>query len=264
MSESAVILVTGASRGLGRGVATHLAEKGYSVAINYARNEAAAAESVALCEAVRKHDNQRFETIQADISSASDRTRLLKEVLEQFGRLDCLVNNAGIAPDSRDDIVEATEQSFDRLINTNLKGPYFLTQAVAGYWLDDAPESLLESGFCVVFVTSISAHTASVTRGDYCISKAGLSMAAQLWSARLAGEGICVYELRPGIMESDMTKGVREKYDKKISEENLVPQKRWGTGEDLGRAVASLVDGDFPFSTGAVIDVDGGFHIRQL
>ena len=264
MSESAVILVTGASRGLGRGIATHLAGQGYSVAINYARNADAAAETAAMCERVRQNDGQRFTPVQADIAKSEDRSRMLKEVLSTFGRLDCLVNNAGIAPETRTDIVEASEDSYDRVMETNLKGPYFLTQAVATHWLNDKPGSKLEGGFCIIFITSISAHTASTTRGEYCVSKAGLSMAAQLWSARLADEGIAVYELRPGIMASDMTEGVRDKYDKLILEDGLVPQRRWGTGDDLGRAVASLADGDFPFSTGAVIDVDGGFHIRQL
>jgi len=194
-----VILVTGSSRGLGRGIARHLAGRGYSIAINYARNAPASDETLALCEAGRQTDDQRF-----------------------------------------------------------------LTQAVAQYWLRDKPEPMLSCGFCVIFVTSISAHTASTTRGEYCISKAGLSMAAQLWSARLAGDGIPVYELRPGIMVSDMTKDIHEQYDKLVTEDGLVPQRRWGTGEDLGRAVASLVDGDFPFSTGAIIDIDGGFQIRQL
>jgi|AP95_1055475.scaffolds.fasta_scaffold11911_2 NAD(P)-dependent dehydrogenase (short-subunit alcohol dehydrogenase family) len=264
MSKSAVILVTGASRGLGRGIAEHLAGQGYSIAINFARNASAADETVALCEAKRLNDGQRFLKVQADISLAADRSRMLGEVLEDFGRLDCLVNNAGIAPDSRTDIVEASEESYDKVMETNLKGPYFLTQSVARYWLGDKPEPMLSGGFCVIFVTSISAHTASTSRGEYCISKAGLSMAAQLWSARLAGDGIPVYELRPGIMESDMTAGVRDQYQKLIEEDGLVPQRRWGTGEDLGRAVASLVGGDFSFSTGSIIDVDGGLHIRRL
>ena len=242
--------MTGASRGLGRGIAEHLAGRGYSIAINFARNSAAADETLARCEASRSNDDQQFLTVQADITSAADRRRMLSEVLEHFGRLDCLVNNAGIAPDSRTDIASASEESYDKVMDTNLKGPYFLTQLVARYWLGDKSEPMLSGGFCVLFITSIS--------------KAGLSMAAQLWSARLAGDGIPVYELRPGIMESDMTAGVRDKYQKLIEEDGLVPQRRWGTGEDLGRAVASLVGGDFSFSTGSIIDVDGGLHIRRL
>jgi len=259
-----VILVTGSSRGLGRGIAQQLAQRGYSVVINYASNAKAADETLALCEAGRRTDDQKFLTVRADVANAADRERMLAEVLSHFGRLDCLVNNAGVAPNTRDDIVDASEESYDRVMTTNLKGPYFLTQAVARYWLGEKPEPLLACGFCIVFITSVSANTASTTRGEYCMSKAGLSMAAQLWSARLAADGIPVYELRPGIMTSDMTAGARDKYDKPISDGTLVPQRRWGTGEDVGRAVAALVDGDFPYSTGAIIDIDGGLQIRQF
>jgi len=264
MPDPGVILVTGASRGLGRGIAVELARRGHSVAVNYVRNADAADETLKLCEAVRVSPDQRFRTLQADVSVPTDRNRLLEEVLGKFGRIDCLVNNAGIGPIERADILDAEEASFDAVLDTNLKGPYFLTQAVARYWLEESPSPRLGTGFCVIFVTSISAHTASVNRGEYCVSKAGLSMAAKLWSVRLAGEGIPVYELRPGIMESDMTEGVREKYDRLIHEEGVVPVGRWGTGDDLGRAVAALVGGDFRYSTGAVIDVDGGFHVRRL
>jgi NAD(P)-dependent dehydrogenase (short-subunit alcohol dehydrogenase family) len=242
-----VILVTGSSRGLGRGIARQLARCGYSVAINYASNAKAADESLALCETERQNDDQQFRTFHADVASPDD-----------------LVNNAGVAPLTRDDIVDASEESYDRVMETNLKGPYFLTQAVARYWLESKPEPLLSCGLCIIFVTSVSANTASTNRGEYCMSKAGLSMAAQLWSVRLAADGIAVYELRPGIMTSDMTEGARDKYDKPISEGTLVPQRRWGTAEDVGRAVTSLVDGDFPYSTGAIIDIDGGLQIRQF
>lgn len=259
-----VILVTGSSRGLGRGIAQQLAERGYSVAINYAGNAAAAQEALSLCEAVCETDEQEFLAVQADVGNPDDRERMLAEVLAHFGRLDCLVNNAGVAPLTRDDIVDATEESYDRVMTTNLKGPYFLTQAVARYWLEGKIEPLLSCGFCIVFVTSVSANTASTNRGEYCISKAGLSMAAQLWSARLAADGIPVFELRPGIMSSDMTEGAREKYDRPIRDGTLVPQRRWGTAEDVGRAVGALVDGDFPYSTGAIIDIDGGLQIRQF
>ena len=259
-----VILVTGSSRGLGRGIAEQLARSGYSVAINYAGNEKAADESLALCASVRQHDGQQFFAVQADVAKADDRQRLLAEVLAHFGRLDCLVNNAGVAPKTRDDIVEASEESYDRVLGINLKGPHFLTQKVARYWLEEKPEPVLSCGFCIVFVTSVSANTATPNRGEYCMSKAGLSMSAQLWAVRLAGEGIPVYELRPGIMISDMTDKVRDKYEKPIGEGGLVPQRRWGTAEDVGWAVTSLVDGDFPFSTGTIIDIDGGLQIRHF
>jgi len=258
-----VILVTGASRGLGRGIALQLAAEGYSVAINYAGNDEAAAETVRLCQTAAKSTGQKFISIRADIGSSSGRERLLKEVLAQFGRLDGLINNAGVAPKVRADILEATEKSFEEVIRVNLKGPYFLTQTVARHWLTEKPAPLLPGGFKIVFITSISADTASVMRGEYCLSKAGLAMAAQLWAARLASAGIQVLELRPGLMATDMTAGVKSKYDALIAD-GLIPQMRWGTPEDVGRAVRSIMTGNFSFSTGAVIAVDGGFSIRRL
>jgi len=258
-----VVLVTGAGRGLGRGVALQLAAEGCSVAINYAGNRAAAEETVALCKQTAVSPAQAFFPIQADISSKADRARLVADTLAHFGRLDALVNNAGIAPKGRADITEASEESFEELIRTNLQGPYFLTQAVVNHWLSGKHTPALSTGFKIIYVTSISADTASVNRGDYCISKAGLAMAAQLWAARLAADNIQVVELRPGIMATDMTAGVKGKYDE-LLQSGLVPQKRWGTGEDVGRAVRAIIAGDLPFSTGAVIPIDGGFHLRRL
>jgi 3-oxoacyl-[acyl-carrier protein] reductase len=258
-----VILVTGASRGLGRGIALRMAQEGYSVAVNYARNGDAAAETVSRCLAARKSRNQKFAAVRGDIGDAEQRSVLLANTVEELGRIDALVNNAGIAPKIRADITEAGEESFDELIRTNLKGPYFLTQGVVNYWLKEKPKGLLPGGFKIVFVTSISANTASISRGDYCISKAGLSMAAKLWAVRLAPEGIQVVELRPGIMATDMTRAVKEKYDRMIGE-GLVPEGRWGTPEDVGAAAAAVIRGDLPFATGSVIDVDGGFNLRRL
>ena len=257
-----VALVTGASRGLGRGVALELAKAGWSVGINYAGNAAAAEEGARLCAAAAKHPAQRFVPLQGDISQAAQRQALFEAHLTAFGRIDSLVNNAGVAPNVRADIVEAGEESFDRLVAINTKGPYFLTQLVAKHWLAK-PYAPATRYHAIVFCTSISVHTASVMRGDYCISKAGVAMAAQLWAARLAPEGIMVYEVRPGIMKTDMTAGVTGKYDALIAQ-GLVPQNRWGSGEDVGLAVKALVAGDFPFSSGAVIDVDGGFQMRRL
>ena len=174
MSESAVVLVTGASRGLGRGIAVELAAGGYSVAINYAGNRAAAEEAAELCAAVAPSADQKFIPVQGDISSSESRKAMLQTVLDEFGRIDALVNNAGIAPKVRADLTEASEESFEDLMKTNLMGPYFLTQAVANHWLESKPEAL-KGGFRIIFVTSISSHTASINRGDYCISKAGLS-----------------------------------------------------------------------------------------
>lgn len=258
-----VVLVTGASRGLGRGIALRLARERLSVAINYAANASAAAETVVQCAAAAPLPDQRFVAIQADIAIAVERNRLVTETIARFGRIDALVNNAGIAPRERADITEASEASFEEVIRTNLQGPYFLTQAVARHWLHGASTPALSTGFKVVFVSSMSADTASINRGDYCISKAGLAMAAQLWAARLAAAGIQVVELRPGIMATDMTAGVKEKYDQLLGA-GVVPQGRWGTPDDVGLAVAAVLSGSLPFSTGAVIPVDGGLHLRRL
>jgi 3-oxoacyl-[acyl-carrier protein] reductase len=257
------VLVTGASRGLGRGIALQLAEQGYSVAINFARNRGAADDTAALCREKAKSKDQAFPPIQGDISSAADRDRIVKETLSALGRIDALVNNAGIAPQVRADLTETSVESFDALLSTNLAGPHFLTQAVARHWLASRPPCALPGGFKIIFVTSISADTASINRGEYCISKAGLAMSAQLWATRLAAENIQVIELRPGIMATDMTSGVKEKYDKLLAD-GLVPQKRWGTADDVGLAVRAILAGSFPFSTGAVIPIDGGFHLRRL
>jgi len=256
-------LVTGSSRGLGRGIALELARGGFSVAVHYSGNEAAARETLALCAEAGSSNLQRFEMFQCDISKAAQRSSLVDKVFASFGSIDALVNNAGMGPRVRMDMLDAGEESFEEVLKTNLQGPYFLTQSVARRWLSGGIESALLHGFKVVFVSSISAVTASVGRGEYCVSKAGLSMAAQLWAARLAGESIQVYEVRPGIMETDMTRGVKGKYDEMIGQ-GVVPQRRWGYPEDVGRAVRSLLEGDFAFSTGNVFNVDGGFHISRL
>ena len=169
----------------------------------------------------------------------------------------------GIAPRIRADITEATEEIFDEVIGINLKGPYFLSQLAARYWLANPGKCRLSGGYKLLFVTSLSANTASINRGEYCISKAGLAMATQLWAVRLADAGVQVLELRPGIMATDMTAGVKDKYDKLLAE-GIVPQKRWGTPQDVGLAVKAILEGHFPFSTGDVINLDGGFHLRRL
>lgn len=261
MVDRPVSLVTGAGRGIGRGIAIELAKLGHAVVINYAGNASAAEECLQL---VRQAGGDGI-TVQADVSVAEDRARLLREVLAAFGRIDLLVNNAGVAPNVRADLLEAGEDSFDRLININLKGPYFLTQAVARQMIQQVEHGLASSFGSprIVSITSISAFTASVNRGDYCVAKAGLAMMTKLFAARLAEFGINVYEIQPGVIATDMTGGVKEKYDKLI-EQGAWPIRRWGYPEDVGRAVAAIARGDLPFSTGEVIRVDGGFHLRTL
>ncbi len=263
MSAVPVVLVTGASRGLGRGIAIEAASEGFSVAIGYATNTAAAEETAVLCRRAARGATQTFAPVRGDMGSTDDRAALLTGALDSFGRLDALVNNAGMAPRVRADLTETTEASFEELMRVNLQGPFFLTQAVANHWLTKPYAPALSSGFKIVFVTSISADTASLNRGEYCISKAGLAMASQLWALRLAADGVQVVELRPGIMATDMTAGVKEKYDALIAD-GVVPQRRWGTPGDVGRAVRSVLAGHFDFTTGDVIHIDGGFHIRRL
>lgn len=262
-TKSPVALVTGASRGLGRGIALELAKNGFSVAINYARDRSAALECARSCRSSARNDAQKFAPLRAEIGDVKSAEALVRETLSVFGRIDALVNNAGVAPAERRDLTSMTEESFNRVLRVNLQGPFFLTQTVAKYWLGKKLKPILPSGFKVVFVSSISALAASLNRGEYCISKAGLSMASTLWSLRLADHGVQVYEVRPGVMATDMTSAVSEKYDKQIGE-GLVPLKRWGTPGDVGKAVRSLLAGDFPFSTGEVIYIDGGLHIQRL
>lgn len=259
MDEQRVALVTGSSRGIGRGIAIELAKAGFSVVVNYAGNALAAAETAAQIEEL----GSRAITVQANISDAADRERLVQKTLSGFGRLDVLVNNAGIAPRERRDLLEAGEESFDELLAVNLKGPYFLTQAAANRMLALRKAGTIDGGK-IIFITSMSAFTVSTNRGEYCVSKAGLSMAVKLFATRLAEHNIQVFELQPGIIESDMTSGVRDKYDRLIKKEGILPIARWGTPEDVGRAVSAISQGYFPYTTGSVIQIDGGFHIQRL
>ena len=258
-----VALVTGSSRGIGRAIAIELARIGCDVMINYVANESAANEA---CDAALHASGSaiRVAKCQADIAELKDHAKLLETTRAEFGRLDLLVNNAGIASDKRVDLLEAAEESFDHLIKVNLKGPYFLSQAAARWMIEQKQaDSLKDYVPAIVNVTSVSAFAASPERGDYCVSKAGLAMMTKLYALRLAGEGINVYEIRPGVIETDMTANVKEKYDRMIAE-GLTPIRRWGTPEDVGRAVAAIASGSLPFSTGEVINVDGGFHLRRL
>ncbi len=261
-----VSLITGASRGIGRGIALELAKLGHDLVINYAGNAEAARKTADDCVAAAAASGKtiRAEVCQADISVGTDRAKLIAFTREKFGRLDLLVNNAGVAPNVRADILDASEESFDRLIAINVKGPYFLTQLAAKWMIEEVRNA--ECGVWnpkIVTISSISAYTASTNRGDYCVSKAALSMLTPLFASRLAEFGINVFEIRPGVIATDMTGAVKEKYDKLIAE-GLSPIQRWGTPEDIGRAVVAIASDAFPFSTGEVINVDGGFHLRRL
>lgn len=262
-----VALITGASRGIGRGIALALAKLGHDLVINYAGNAAAAGETATDCRALAQSIGRqiRAEVCQADISRSADRQRLIEFTRSTFGRLDLLVNNAGVAPEVRADLLEASEASFDRLIAINVKGPYFLTQLAARWMIEQVTQhaSRLTSPPKIITVSSISAYTASTNRGDYCVSKAALSMLTPLFATRLAEHGINVYEIRPGVIATDMTGPVKEKYDRLIAD-GMTPIQRWGAPEDIGRAVAAIASDAFPFSTGEVINVDGGFHLRRL
>ena len=253
-----VALITGGSRGIGLGIAQQLAAAGCNLVVNGVRPKDALGDTLS--------DLKKFGVdvlyCMADVSRTGDRQRMISEIRAHYGRLDILVNNAGIAPKERKDILEASEESFSDLLQTNLQGPYFLTQSVANWMIRQQQDSVDFNG-CIINITSVSAVVASVNRGEYCVAKAGLSMATQLFAARLGEFNIPVYEVRPGIIRTDMTSGVTEKYDKLIGE-GLTINKRWGTPEDVGKAVLSLVSGDLPYSTGQIIMVDGGMTLRRL
>ena len=253
-----VALITGGSRGIGYGIALQLAEAGFDLVINGVREAEAVMGQLQQLEKT----GVRVLYCQANISSKDDRTRMLDEINAFYGRIDVLVNNAGIAPRERKDLLDATEESFIELINTNLKGPYFLTQSVARWMIAQQNERQDFQG-CIINISSISAVVASVNRGEYCITKAGVSMATQLFAVRLAEFNIPVYEVRPGIIHTDMTAPVTEKYDRLIAG-GLTLQKRWGFPDDVGKAVRALADGFMPYSTGQIINVDGGLMMQRL
>jgi 3-oxoacyl-[acyl-carrier protein] reductase len=239
-------IVTGASRGIGRAIAVELARTHDVIATYRGRRDAA--------EQLRAETG--CEIFQCDISSRDDREALLRFARDRFAALDLLVNNAGIAPRERRDLLDATEESFDELIATNLKGPHFLTQSAAR-WMAERGAGR------IVFITSISAYTASINRGEYCISKAGLSMSVALYAQRLAEAGVKVFEIRPGIIRTDMISRVEKVYEEKIAA-GLLPQRRMGEACDVAKAVRAIAEGLLDYSTGQVLDVDGGFHLRSL
>lgn len=271
MTTNPVALITGASRGIGRGIALELAKVGHDLVVNYAGNTEAAKQTVADCVAAARSGGKsiRAETCQADVGKASDRARLIAFTREQFGRLDLLVNNAGITSIGRRDVLEAREDEFDALMAINLKGPYFLSQLAANWMIQqtNSPDTRRQTPSAyrpkIVIVSSISGYAVSTNRGDYCLAKAALGMMTKLYAARLADHGINVFEVCPGVIASDMTAPVKEKYDKLFAE-GLAPIRRWGTPEDVGRAVTAIALDYLPYSTGETINVDGGFHLRRL
>lgn len=253
-----VALITGSSRGIGRAIAEQLSADGLAVAINYANSKDAAEAVVAQlhakgCLAV---------AIQANVALADDRIRLVEQTYEAFGRLDVLINNAGITSPGRKDVLEATEDSWDAVFNTNLKGPFFLSQAAANRMLAQIQSQTIPHGQ-IINLSSISAYAVSTNRADYCIAKAAMQMMTWQFAARLADERINVYEICPGVIASDMTAPVKEKYDRLI-EDGLSPIRRWGTPQDVANAISAIVEGKLAFSTGERINVDGGFHLRRL
>ncbi|NBB80876.1 MAG: 3-ketoacyl-ACP reductase [Verrucomicrobia bacterium] len=253
-----VAFVTGGSRGIGFGCAKQLAKLGFDIAINGMRDESDVAEPITALKALGADALY----CQGDIGSAGARAAMLDKIKVHFGRLNVLVNNAGVAPKERKDLLEATEESFDYVVGTNIKGPYFLTQSAAN-WMIEQKSADAEGFYTIINVGSISATVVSVNRGEYCVSKAGVAMLSQLFAARLGEYGIPVYEVRPGVTKTDMTSGVTDKYDALI-EDGLCVTKRWGFPEDIGKAVGSLATGDFPYSTGQVIMVDGGLTMPRL
>ena len=253
-----VAFITGGSRGIGFGIATELAKNNFDLAINGTRS----ADQVGnVINELRAYGVDVL-YCPGDIASSGDRMEMLRQIKDHYGRLHVLVNNAGVAPKERRDILDATEESFDHVMGVNLKGAYFLTQKAAN-WMIEQKKMDAEFKGCIINISSVSATMVSLNRGEYCISKAGMGMVTQLFAVRLGEYDIPVFELRPGIVQTDMTHGVKEKYDKLIGE-GLCVQKRWGVPEDVGKVVASLTRNDFMYSTGQVIMVDGGLTIPRL
>ncbi len=253
-----VALVTGASRGIGRAIAVELARAGYDLVVNYATRPDAAEEVVRDVETI----GRRALAVRADVSCRDDRAALVAATRAEFDRLDVLVNNAALAPRERISVLESSEEHYDRTLDVNLKGPYFLTQTIAR-WMVEMRETHSERRLYIVNISSLSEYTSSVLRGDYCLAKAGTGMLTKLFADALADHEIPVNEVRPGIIATDMTAAAKDKYDKLFAE-GLTPFRRWGQPQDVAKAVRALVSGDFDFSTGAAFDVDGGFHLQRL
>jgi 3-oxoacyl-[acyl-carrier protein] reductase len=261
MNPKPVALVTGGRRGIGKGIALELARSGFDLAVNYAGSRVETASGPSVQDEIEAA-SAAFLGIQADVGSADDRLRTVEAVENRFGRCDLLVNNAGVAPLKRVDLLEATEESFERVMRINLQGPYFLTQQIARWMIRQQAEHP-DRSYRIVNIGSISAFTSSPMRGEYCVSKAGMGMMTALFADRLAEYGIGVFEIRPGIIATDMTAAVKEKYDKLIAE-GLLPTRRWGQPQDVAHAVVAVAQGKLDYCTGQIINADGGFHLRRL
>jgi len=259
-STTRTAIVTGAGRGIGRSIAVALGGIGCNVTVNYHNNTDAANDAAELV----RHAGGNPLIVQADIADSQDRHRLLDQTCDAFGAVDLLVNNAGVAPRVRADLLEATEDEFDFVLQTNLKGPYFLTQLVARHMIDRRQSYHKQVLPAIINLGSVSAYAPSTNRGEYCVAKAGIAMMTTLFAARLAEHGIHVYEIRAGIIATDMTAPVKDTYDKQIREGELLPIARWGRPEDVAAAAIAIAEGHLPYSTGQVINVDGGFHLRRL
>lgn len=252
------VLITGGSRGIGLGIAIELAKAGFNLAINGVRKQVFVQPVI---DGLKMFGADVIYA-QGDVSKKEDREKIVQTVISKFGQLNVLVNNAGIAPRERKDILEASEEIYDEVLETNLKGPYFLTQLFARHMVEMKKNSP-DFSCCIINVSSVSATVASVNRGEYCISKAGIAMATKLWAARLGEFNIPVYEIQPGVIKTDMTSAVTEKYDR-LFEQGLTIQKRWGLPEDVGKVAAAMATGMLPYSTGQVVLVDGGMTVQRL
>jgi NAD(P)-dependent dehydrogenase (short-subunit alcohol dehydrogenase family) len=263
MNDKKIAFVTGAGRGIGRGIAIALAREGFIVAGNGRTfNPDDTKKGLFELKRVIEDDGGTFFPLKGDISSQKDRQYMVDTILEKYNKINVLVNNAGVAPLQRMDMLEMTEESYKRVMEINLKGPFFLTQIVARKMIEDKKRNK-KADPKIIFITSISAYFSSPSRAEYCISKAGLSSVSTLYAHRLSEYNIPVYEIRPGIISTDMTTGVKEKYNKLIAQ-GLIPENRWGTPEDIGKCVAALARGDFPYATGTVVEASGGMQIHRL
>jgi len=263
VSGKKVALITGASLGIGRGICLEMAQKGFDiVGVDILADPENKDKGLYEVKQIVEGFSQEFLPVQADISNLDSHQKILDSTLNRFGSIDVLVNNAGVAPEKRMDILETSPESYDRVLSINVRGAFFLTQMIAKHMIHQVREEENRK-HSIIFISSISAYVSSPSRPEYCISKAALSMTAKIFADRLAGHRINVYEVRPGIIQTDMTEPVKEKYDKLIAE-GLIPQKRWGYPEDVAKAVVALARGDFAYSTGLVVEVSGGMNIKSL